>query len=339
MTEWTLTRARAGSEEAFRELTEPYRRELQLHCYRIVGSVQDAEDLLQETLLAAWSGLERFEQRASVRSWLYRIATNRCLNALRERGRHPERALRADRPGFPPPTRMEETWIEPYPDALLEGIADRSTEPSARYEMKESVALAFVMALQHLPPRQRATLVLRDVLGFSAEEAGEMLQASVASVNSALIRARESVQARLGPQRRERAPLPRSPQERELVDRFALAFEHGDVEGVVALLTDDAWLTMPPEPYEYQGAAAIAGFFRAVPRLEHAPYRLLATRANGQPAFGCYLADPDGGAAQAHGLLVLELEGGRISTLARFLDNALLRPFGLPAALPARQPA
>ena len=173
VTERTLARARAGSEQAFRELTEPYRSELQLHCYRILGSVQDAEDLLQETLLAAWRGLERFEERASVRSWLYRIATNACLNALRERGRRPqrpERAARAGAPRFPEPTRMADPiWIEPYPDVLLEGIADRAAEPSARYEAKEAIALAFVTALQRLPPRQRAVLVLRDVLGFSAE--------------------------------------------------------------------------------------------------------------------------------------------------------------------------
>ena len=332
MTERTLARAREGSEEAFRELTDPYRAELQLHCYRILGSVQDAEDSLQETLLAAWRGLEGFEGRASGRSWLYRTATNRCLNALRERKRRPERSAREPRPlspGFPPPTRLAETlWLEPYPDVLLEGIAERGAEPDARYEAKEAVGLAFVTALARLPPRQRA------VLGFSSEEAAGMLESSSASVNSALLRAREAVEARLGPGQRERAPLPRSAQERALVDRFARAFESGDVDGVVELLTADAWLTMPPERFEFQGPQAIAEFFRTVPRLQHAPYRLVPTRANAQPAFGCYLADAQARVARAHGLLVLTLEGGRISTITRFLDNGVLAHFGLPPTLP-----
>ena len=259
-----LARAREGSEEAFRELTDPYRRELQLHCYRILGSVQDAEDLLQETLLAAWRGLERFEERASMRTWLYRIATNRCLNALRDSGRRPRElpavpsGARSHCPSRPAAT--EPLWLEPYPDALLEGIADRASEPEARYETREAVGLAFVTALQHLPPRQRAVLVLRDVLGFEPAEVADMLDTSLASVNSALQRARATLEARLPPGHRDRAPLPRSRRERELVGRFAHAFETGDVDGVVALLTDDAWLTMPPEPFEYQGRAAIATF-------------------------------------------------------------------------------
>jgi RNA polymerase sigma-70 factor (ECF subfamily) len=338
VTERTLARAREGSEEAFRELTDPYRGELQLHCYRILGSVQDAEDLLQETLLAAWRGLEGFEERASVRSWLYRIATNRCLNALRARGRRPQRSARAPRvlaAGCPAPTHMAEPlWLEPYPDGLLEGIADRAAEPDARYEAKEAVALAFVTALARLPPRQRAVLVLRDVLGFSSEETAGMLESSGASVNSALIRARESVETRLGPGQRERAPLPRSPQERALVNRFARAFESGDVDGVVELLTADAWLSMPPEPFEFQGGDAIAEFLRTVPRLQRAPYRLVPTRANGQPAFGCYLTEAPAPVARAHGLLVLTLEAERISTITRFLDNGVLGHFGLPLTLP-----
>src|ERR671933_2261564 len=185
-----LTRARAGEEEAFRSLVEPYRRELQLHCYRILGSLQDAEDLLQETLLAAWRGLDKFEERASMRSWLYRIATNRCLNALRDSGR---RTLEP-RTDLPAPTRITEPlWLEPYPDTMLEGIADLAPGPDARYETKESVALAFVTGLQHLAPRQRAVLVLRDVLGFQAGEVADMLDTSVASVNSAMQRARATL--------------------------------------------------------------------------------------------------------------------------------------------------
>jgi RNA polymerase sigma-70 factor (ECF subfamily) len=332
-----LARARGGSEDAFRELTDPFRSELQLHCYRILGSVQDAEDLLQETLLAAWRGLEGFEERSSVRAWLYRIATNRCLNALRDSGRRPRAAaVGASRAGqWPAPTRQDEPmWLEPYPDVLLESLADEAPEPAARYEAKEAVALAFVAALQRLPARQRATLVLRDVLGFSAGEAAAMLESTEASVNSALIRARATVDSRLGPDRRERAPLPRSPAERELVDRFAETFEDGDVDALVALLTADAWLTMPPEPFEYQGPAAIADFFRTVPRLRRGQYRLVPTRANGQPAFGCYVGDPEAAVARAHGVMVLTLEGGRLSTITRFLDNGVLPYFGLPRTLP-----
>src|SRR6476469_523790 len=209
----SLTRARAGDEEAFGSLVDPYRRELQLHCYRILGSLQDAEDLLQETLLAAWRGLDQFEGRSSLRAWLYRIATNRCLNALRDSSR---RSLDARR-DLPRPTRMSEPlWLEPYPDVLIEGVADDAPGPDARYETKEAVALAFVAGLQHLPPRQRAVLVLRDVLGFRAAEVAGMLDISEASVNSALQRARATHDARM-PAARERAPLPRSRRERELL--------------------------------------------------------------------------------------------------------------------------
>jgi RNA polymerase sigma-70 factor (ECF subfamily) len=331
VTERTLARARAGSEDAFRELTEPYRRELQLHCYRILGSVHDAEDLLQETLLAAWRGLDRFEERSSLRAWLYRIATNRCLNALRDGGR---RVPTTAHPEWPAPSRSEEAmWLEPYPDVLLEGVADGRLEPPARYEARETIGLAFVTALQRLPPRQRAVLVLRDVLGFSAAEVADLLDSSVASVNSALVRARETVDARLGPAPRERAPLPLSGPERELVGRFVDAFESGDVDAVIELLTADAWLTMPPEPFEYQGHAAIERFLRTVARLDTAPYRLVPTRANGQPAFGCYRPDPQAPIARAHGLIVLTIEGGRVSALTRFTDNSVLPHFGLPRTL------
>ena len=333
MTEQAFARARAGSEEAFRELTDAYRRELQLHCYRILGSVQDAEDLLQETLLAAWRGLERFEGRSSVRAWLYRIATNRCLNALRDSGRRTREAALA-RLEFPEATRRSEpVWLEPYPDILLEGIADRAADPHARYETREAVGLAFVTALQHLPPRQRAVLVLRDVLGLRAAEVAEILDSSQASVNSALLRARATLETRLGPGQRERAPLPSSRHERELVGRFANAFENGDIERVVELLTGDAWLAMPPEPFEYQGRAAIAAFLHDRASLRTRNYRLIPTRANGQPAFGCYVRDPQAPIARAHGLIVLTLEGSHVSTMTRFLDNGVLPHFGLPRTL------
>ncbi len=307
--EATLARARAGDEEAFRELTDPYRRELQLHCYRILGSVQDAEDLVQETLLAAWRGLEAFEGRASVRSWLYRIATNRCLNALRDRSRRPREVQAMVEP--PEPTRqIEPVWLEPYPDVLLEDIPDRSPGPEARYEAREAVELAFIVALQDLPPRQRAALVLRDVLGFRTAEVADMLDTSEASVKGALQRARAALGARLPAADRDRAPQPNSARERELVGRFADAVESGDVDDVVSLLTDDALLTMPPQPLEYQGHEAIAAFLRhraelrgvaaarrADPRQQPAGVRLLpAGRARGdRPPLRTDRADARGG--------------------------------------------
>ncbi len=216
-TEVTLERARSGDDRAFGELTDPYRGELQLHCYRILGSVQDAEDMLQETLLAAWRGLGQYEGRASLRTWLYRIATNRCLNALRASGRRPRTELAG--PSFltaEPTRRGEPLWLEPYPDVLLDGLPDRGPDPEARYEAKEAIALAFVTTVQHLPPRQRAVLVLRDVLGFRSSEVSDMLGSSEASVNSALQRARATMASRLPGPDRERAPLPRSARERDV---------------------------------------------------------------------------------------------------------------------------
>jgi RNA polymerase sigma-70 factor (ECF subfamily) len=326
-----LIRAREGDEDAFRQLTDPYRRELQLHCYRILGSLQDAEDLVQETLLSAWRGLSGYEGRASVRAWLYRIATNRCLNVLRERARRPqELPSMADAPQ--PTRRGESIWLDPYPDVLLDGVADATPGPEARYETREAVTLAFVAALQHLPPRQRAVLVLRDVLGFHAAEVAEVLGTSEISVKSALQRARATLDARLPAS--ERTPLPRSASERELVDHFVDRVERGDVDGVVALLTADAWLTMPPQPLEYQGHAAIAEFLHDRARLRGAPLRLVATRANDQPAFGCYVPDRQAGIARAYGLLVLTLRDDRISAITWFVDRALFASFGLPRTLP-----
>jgi RNA polymerase sigma-70 factor (TIGR02960 family) len=332
VTERTLSRARAGDEDAFRELIDPYRGELQLHCYRILGSVQDAEDLLQETLLAAWRGLERFDGRSSLRSWLYRIATNRCLNALRDRGRRPRTVEPMAEP--PEPTRRSEPiWLEPYPDALLDGVADQAPGPEARYELKEAVSLAFVIALQRLPPRQRVVLALRDVLGFRAAEVADMLDTSEAAVKGALQRARAGLESRLPAGDRERAPLPRSQRERELVGRFADAVESGDVDGVVSLLTEDAWLTMPPQPFEYQGHAAIAAFLDDRAALRGRPLRVVPTRANGQPAFACYLPDAETAVARPYGLIVLTLEGDRISAITWFGDSRVFPHFGLPRTL------
>jgi RNA polymerase sigma-70 factor (TIGR02960 family) len=327
-----LARARGGDADAFRALTDPHRRELQLHCYRLLGSVQDAEDLLQETLLAAWRTLEQFEGRSSLRAWLHRIATNRCLNALRDRARRPRAVPPA--PELPEPTRRPEPlWLSPYPDALLEGVEDRAPGPEARYETREAVGLAFMAALHHLPPRQRAVLVLREVLGFRASEVADMLGSSEAAVKGALQRARAALEARLPAGSREGAPLPGSRAERELVARFAAAIERGDVGGVVALLTDEARFTMPPEPYEYEGPGAIRRFLESRPQFRGTPLRLVPTRANGQPAVGCYLPDARSAIARAYGMLVLTLAGDRVAAVTWFGDRSLFPRFGLPATL------
>jgi RNA polymerase sigma-70 factor (TIGR02960 family) len=335
--ERALERARSGDEQAFRGLVEPFRRELQVHCYRILGSVQDAEDIAQETLLAAWRGLEGFRGEAGVRTWLYRIATNSSLNELRRRGRRPrELSPPPEAPGEPPePSRIiESIWLEPYPDALLEGLPDQSPEPGARYDVREAVELAFVAALQHLPPGQRAVLVLRDVLGFRASEVAEMMGTTVASANGALQRARRTLEEERPAGERESAPRPGTKAERELVGRFADAFERGDVGALVALLTEEAELVMPPEPFEYHGREAIGRFLATVPAggaLER--FRLVPTRANGQPALACYLREPKGPRSHAYGLMVLTLERGGIARITGFPDTSVFRHFGLPRTL------
>jgi RNA polymerase sigma-70 factor (TIGR02960 family) len=331
VTEQTIAGARAGDEDAFRALTDPYQRELQLHIYRIVGSAHDAEDLLQETLLAAWRGLEGFEGRASVRAWLYRIATNRSLDALRAHQRRPEEQRMTQ---MPEPTRWNEpVWLQPYSDVLLEGIADEAPGPEARYETKEAIALAFIVGLQHLPPQQRAVLVLRDVLGYRAGEVAEMLDTTEASVNNLLRRARVALESRLPTSGRERAPLPNSRLEREIVGRFAETVENGDIDGMVALLTDDAWLTMPPLPHAYQGPAAIGAFLRGAEARRGVSLRLVPTRANTQPAFGCYLPAPETDVARAFALFVLTLERDQISAITWFADSSVFPQFGLPPIL------
>jgi RNA polymerase sigma-70 factor (ECF subfamily) len=337
VTENSLSRARAGDQQAFAALTDPYRRELQLHCYRILGQLQDAEDAVQETLISAWRALDTFEERSTLRAWLYRIATNRCLNMLRDSARRPAPALGSSGLPFTPPepTRYAEAlWLEPYPDALLEGIPDAGAGPDVRYETREAVSLAFLTALHRLPPRQRAVLVLRDVLGFSAAEVADMLATTRTSVNSALIRARNAVDER-GPHDRAHAPLPHSLQEQQLVKRFADAFERGDVEPLVALLTDDAWLTMPPEPGEYQGHAAIRHFLaNAFAGNWVHPHRLIATRANTQPAFVHYAKDPHAEIGRALSLFVLTLDGNQISQITRFPVGGPLPHFGFPRTIP-----
>ena len=259
MTADLISRARAGDGEAFRELTEPHHRELQVHCYRMLGSFADAEDALQDTLLAAWQGLAGFEGRASLRTWLFRIATNRCLNARRAASRRPVREWNIPGVEPPEPTRLGEVlWLEPFPDALLEGAIGAPPGPEVRYEQAESISLAFVTALQVLPPRQLAVLILRDVLGFRASEVADMLEVTVESVTSALKRARASLQrSRPAEAGREPSPAPGSPAEDAIVARFVRAYESADVDALVAMLTDDAFTSMPPMPLEYLGRDAV----------------------------------------------------------------------------------
>jgi RNA polymerase sigma-70 factor (TIGR02960 family) len=332
-----LERARAGDEQAFSGLVEPFRRELQVHCYRILGSVQDAEDLTQETLLAAWRGLNGLRAEAGLRSWLYAIATNRCLNELRRRGRRPrELPTPPEAPGEPPqPSRMVESiWLEPYPDSSLEGAADPSTAPAARFDSREAIELAFVSALQHLPPSQRAVLVLRDVLGYGAGEVAEIMGTTVPAANGALRRARKRLEEERPAGKRDAAPRPRPGVEAELAGRFADAFERGDIDALVALLTEDAQLVMPPQPFEYHGREAIGRFLATVPAggaLER--FRLVPTRANGQPAFACYLREPSGPRMHAYGIMVLTVGAGGITRITGFPDTSVFRAFGLPRTL------
>jgi RNA polymerase sigma-70 factor (TIGR02960 family) len=329
MTTDLVARARAGDAGAFRELTEPLRSELQVHCYRMLGSLQDAEDALQDTMLSAWQGLDGFGERASVRTWLYRIATNKCLNARRSASRRLAKEWNMPAVEPPEPTGVGETpWLEPYPDSLLEGALDAG--PEARYVQSEAISLAFVTASQLLPPRQLAVLVLRDVLGFRAAEVADMLDTTVESVNSALKRAREGVQRGPG---RDPAPAPESPSERALVARFARAYESGDVEALVALLTADIFVSMPPIPLEYRGIDIVGQLFASIfgsgRRVD-----LVPTRANGQPAFGAYLR-AGRGIRHAGGLFVLTLSGDQICEFTRF-DSSVLPWFGLPRSLPPR---
>jgi RNA polymerase sigma-70 factor (TIGR02960 family) len=301
----------------------------------MLGSFYDAEDALQDTLLDAWQGLAGFEGRASIRTWLYRIATNRCLKALRSASRRP--ATEWDVPGVQPPepTRLGEiVWLEPFPDAFLEGGTGVPPGPEARYEQTESISLAFVTALQLLPPCQLAVLVLRDVLGFHANEVAEMLDSTTESVNSALKRARASLQRRQPASADcEPPPIAGSPAEEALAAKFARAYESADLDALVALLTDDVFMSMPPMPLEYEGRNVVARFCALLFGAGR-KYDLVPTRANGQPAFGLYVHAP-GGIRHATGLIVLTLADNRICAMTRF-ENSVLPWFGLPRSLPSR---
>jgi RNA polymerase sigma-70 factor (TIGR02960 family) len=327
-----IARARAGDGEAFQELIEPYRRELLVHCYRMLGSYQDAEDALQDTLLTAWQSLGGFEGRASLRTWLYRIATTRCLNARRSASRRAAKEWNVPGVEPPEPTGLGDVaWLEPLPDALLQGISE---PPETGYEQRESVSLAFVTALQVLPPRQVAVLILRDVLGFHAGEVADMLETTVDSVKSSLKRARTALHGRLPPSAGP-PPAPGSPSEQAVVARFVNAWESADLDSLVALLTDEVFVSMPPMPFEYEGRDAAARFCASIFRSGRR-HDLVPTRANGQPAFGAYLRASTG-VRHGTGLYVLTLTGDRICAMTRF-ENGVLPWFGLPRSLPGRSP-
>jgi len=328
-----ISRARAGDDDAFRELTEPHLRELQMHCYRMLGSFQDAEDALQDTLLAAWQGLGGFEGRASLRTWLYRIATNRCLDARRAASRRPVKEWDVPNVEPPEPTRLGEVvWLQPFPD-LLEGAIDVPAGPEARYEQTESISLAFVTALQVLPPRQLAVLILRDVLGFHASEVAGMLEVTLESANSTLKRARASLQRRQQPAAgHQPPPAAGSPAEDAIVAKFARAWESADLDALVALLTDDVFIAMPPEPFGYEGRDVVARYWARVFGAGRR-FDLVPARANGQPAFGAYLRGP-AGIRHATGFYVLTLAGDQICAMTRF-EASVLPWFGLPRSLPS----
>jgi RNA polymerase sigma-70 factor, ECF subfamily len=330
-----LAAARRGDQDAFGRLVEPYRRELHAHCYRMLGSFPDAEDALQNALLGAWRGLSRFEGRSSLRSWLYRITTNACLKAIQRR---PKRVLPIDYgPASDPHDRpaeplLESVWVDPYPDEHL-FVDDDTATPEARHEQRESVELAFIAALQHLPPRQRAVLILRDVLGFSARETADALETKPAAVDSALQREHKTIDARL-PERSQQATLRSLDDEelREIVEGYVAAWERADVAAVVAMLAEDATLAMPPQPSWYSGRDAIAAFLQAWPLAEGAPrWRLVPTRANGQPAFGHYGWEVD--AFVPHAISILTLRGSRIEDITIFRTPEALARFGLPPRL------
>jgi RNA polymerase sigma-70 factor (TIGR02960 family) len=332
-----LEAARRGDGAAFGQLVEPYRAELHAHCYRMLGSVHDADDALQDALLGAWRGLAGFEGRSSLRAWLYRITTNACLRLLARRPRrvpaveYGPAAAPEDDLGEPV---AEPVFLEPYPDDQLQP-QDRSAAPEARYELRESVELAFVAALQHLPATQRAVLILREVLGFSAAEVAGILDLTPAAVNSALQRARKAVDRRV-PRPAQQAELDAlgAGGRRELVDAFVTAWERADVAAILDLLAEDARFSMPPLRAWFRGREDIGRFFAE--RVFATPWRLLPIRANGQLAFGCYQADPDGDRFRLGAVNVLRVRAGRIVEIAGFLDPGVHRRFGLPDELPKR---
>jgi RNA polymerase sigma-70 factor, ECF subfamily len=332
-----LNAARNDDREAFGRLVEPYRRELHAHCYRMLGSHADAEDALQEALLRAWRGLARFEGRSSLRSWLYRIATNACLRAIERR---PKRVLPIDyaraadpHDGLADPV-SEPIWLEPYPDANLglQGAAG----PDARYEQREGVELAFIAALQHLPARQRAVLILRDVLGFSARETAEVLETTPVSIDSALQRAHKTVDERLPSQTQQHTLRLLGDNElSKLVERYVAAWERNDIDAVVSMLAEDARMTMPPLPSWYSGRDQVAAFLRAYALADIKRWQLIPTSANGQPALAGYLWDEQTEAFMPYCLYVLTFREGQIAEITAFVTPEIMQRFGLPESIAA----
>jgi len=333
--DFDLARARDGDDAAFTRLVQPVRRELHAHCYRMLGSTHDADDALQDALLRAWRGLERFEGRSSLRSWLYTVATRTCLDIVETRGK---RALpidlgpSSDRVVLDGAPLADVAWLGPYSDA---GLADGLAGPAARYEQREAVELAFVAALQHLPGNQRAALLLVEVLGFSAAEIASMMDTTTASVNSALQRARRIVA--------EKIPAPTQQQTlreigdtrlRDIVAAFSGALERGDAPALVALLTDDVTWSMPPLPYWYHGLDAVTDFAVQVPLTACGSWRHLPTSANGQPAGGFYLRNDDAGPYLSWSITMLTLRGEHIAEITSFIGPEHFALFGLPASLP-----
>jgi RNA polymerase sigma-70 factor (ECF subfamily) len=348
--EQALAAARGGDESAFGRIVDAHRNELQAHCYRMLGSAHDAEDALQEALLRAWRAIGRFEGRSSVRSWLYKIATNTCLDAI---ARRPKRVLPIDYGPAQDPHEgskgtvqmgdrvidapaepiIESVWVEPYPDERL-GVEDGLAGPEASYEQRESVELAFIAALQHLPPNQRAVLILREVLGFSAQEVSESLETSTASINSALQRARKTVEEKL-PDRSQQETLRSLGDDgiREIVERYTDAMQRGDVDAVVAMLTEEATWSMPPMPSWFRGREGVAGFLRQWPLSGDIRWKHVPTRTNGQLAIGCYTWDDEAASYLPFCIDVLTLDGSKIEAVTAFLDPSLFPRFGLPAEL------
>ena len=334
-----IARARAGDHDAFRDLVQGHSHELQVHCYRMLGSLQDAEDALQETLVSAWRNLGGFSQQSSLRTWLYKIATNRCLSMLRADSRRPRVAPAPPEAALPEPTGAGDAppWLEPYPDVLLDHLVDQRPGPEARYETTEAISLAFIIALQLLPPRQRAALVLRDVMGYHAAEVAQMLGTTQESVSSALKRARATVDNHLadsgstGSSRPARQPDTAA--EHQLVARLTDALERADLDALIELLVTDVRFSMPPAMLEYRGIESARRVLAAVTFRPGRTYRVVPTRANGQPAFGMYLADPHASVYRAYSLLVITTVGDDITAITGFTTNVMTR-FGLPRTLP-----
>jgi RNA polymerase sigma-70 factor (ECF subfamily) len=330
-----VTAARAGDESAFGALVEPYRRELQVHCYRMLGSFEDSEDMVQETFLRAWRKRASFEGRSSFRAWLYRIATNACLDFLaRNQRRAVARESAADPRAAPPPPHIP--WLQPYPDRLLEHMAPRDAEPDAVVVAKETIELAFLVAIQLLPPKQRAVLILRDVLDWSAKEAAELLDTSVAAVNGALQRARATLHEHLPSRQPEWAPgLDPTEAERTLLQRYVDATERGDPDAFVELLREDVRFSMPPEPGTWVGRHTVVnswveGGFGAA---WFGDFQCVITRANRMPAVACYHRKPGASEYRAFALDVLRIEDGQIAEVTAFSIAPVLEALGLPPTL------